>query len=132
MKILIAFIAGILLGVLFNGTNDTFIDSLRRWLNETAKQSKGKRAEFEDNIEKNLPEFRRWVKQEAERKRKLKRKLLLYCLLVLAVVLFFQSIEFSPDENKQTSSVFQTNNKQQSALEKDSTAPEAAVKATTR
>ncbi|MCI5123466.1 MAG: hypothetical protein D3925_03065 [Candidatus Electrothrix sp. AR5] len=111
MKILIAFIAGILLGVLFNGTNDTFIDSLRRWLNETGKQSKGKRAELEDNIEKTLPEFRRWVKQEAERKRKLKRKFLLYCLLVLAIVLLFQSIEFSPDENKQTSSVFQTNKK---------------------
>ncbi|CAK8724053.1 YtxH-like protein [Candidatus Electrothrix laxa] len=132
MKILIAFIAGILIGVLLNGTNDTFIDSLRKWLNETAKNDKGRRAEFEDNIEKNLPEFRRWVKQEAERKRKLKRKLLLYCLLVLAVVLLFQSIEFSPDENKQISSVFQTNNKQQSALEKDSTTPEATVKATDR
>ncbi|CAK8714015.1 YtxH-like protein [Candidatus Electrothrix aarhusensis] len=118
--------------MLLNGTNDTFTDSLRKWLNETAKNDKRRRAEFEDNIEKNLPEFRRWVKQEAERKRKLKRKLLLYCLLVLAVVLFFQSIEFSPDENKQTSSVFQTNNKQQSALEKDSTTPEAAVKATDR
>lgn len=132
MKILIAFIAGILIGMLLNGTNDTFTDSLRKWLNETAKNDKRRRAEFEDNIEKNLPEFRRWVKQEAERKSKLKRKLLLYCLLVLAVVLFFQSIEFSPDENKQTSSVFQTNNKQQSALEKDSTTPEAAVKATDR
>jgi hypothetical protein len=132
MTILLSFIAGILIGMLLNGTNDTFTDSLRKWLNETAKQNKGRRAEFEDNIEKNLPEFRRWVKQEAERKRKLKRKLLLYCLLVLAVVLFFQSIEFSPDENKQTSSVFQTNNKQQSALEKDSTTPEAAVKATDR
>jgi hypothetical protein len=132
MTILLSFIAGILIGMLLNGTNDTFTDSLRKWLNETAKQNKGRRAEFEDNIEKNLPEFRRWVKQEAERKRKLKRKFLLYCLLVLAVVLFFQSIEFSPDENKQTSSVFQTNNKQQSALEKDSTTPEAAVKATDR
>ncbi|RWX45354.1 hypothetical protein H206_00980 [Candidatus Electrothrix aarhusensis] len=132
MTILLSFIAGILIGMLLNGTNDTFTDSLRKWLNETAKNDKRRRAEFEDNIEKNLPEFRRWVKQEAERKRKLKRKLLLYCLLVLAVVLFFQSIEFSPDENKQTSSVFQTNNKQQSALEKDSTTPEAAVKATDR
>ena len=132
MTILLSFIAGILIGMLLNGTNDTFTDSLRKWLNETAKNDKRRRAEFEDNIEKNLPEFRRWVKQEAERKSKLKRKLLLYCLLVLAVVLLFQSIEFSPDENKQTSSVFQTNNKQQSALEKDSTTPEAAVKATDR
>ncbi len=132
MTFLLSFIAGILIGVLFSGTNDSFIDSLRKWFNESTKDNEKKRAELEDTIEKNLPDFRQWIKQEAERKRKLKRKLLLYYLLVLTLMLFFQIMQLISGEHKQLASIFQFNNKQQSAPEKESTTPESAVKATNR
>ncbi|MCW5212641.1 hypothetical protein VU04_06995 [Desulfobulbus sp. TB] len=109
MTILLAFIAGIILGTLVNGRNDTFIDSLRKWLNDTAKGNEEKRAEIEDSIEKNLPEFRKWMKKEAERKRKLQRKLQLYFLLLIALFLLFQYIKIDPEKNKNTSPFIQTN-----------------------
>ncbi|MCI5138624.1 MAG: DUF3899 domain-containing protein [Candidatus Electrothrix sp. AR1] len=109
MTILLAFITGIVIGVLLSGTHDTFIYSFRKWLNESTEGDEKKRAEIEYNIEKTLPDFRKWVKEKIEEKRKRKRKFLLYCLVLLAIMLLFQSIQFSSDKNKQSSSVFQMN-----------------------
>ncbi|MCI5116622.1 MAG: hypothetical protein D3920_11475 [Candidatus Electrothrix sp. AW2] len=110
MNLLLAFTAGIILGTLVNGRNDTFIDSLRKWLNATTKDNQAKRAQLEDNIEKNLPEFRQWMKQEAEKKRNLQRKLRFYFFLLIALFLLFQYIKTNahPEKNKNTSPFIQT------------------------
>ena len=70
MNILLSFTIGVLTGLLLTGRNDSFIGSLRKWINETSRENKKKREEIEETIEKNLPDFHTWVKQGAERRRK--------------------------------------------------------------
>ena len=132
LAILLAFIAGILVGVVVTKTDDTFLDSLRKWLEEVTKDEPKKRADIEYDIEKTLPNFRKWVKEQKEEKRKSRRKYFLYYLLALTVMLLIYIMQIIPSEYKQISSSFQFNNTQKSAPEKESTRPDSAEKTTNR
>lgn len=132
MNLLLSFTIGVLTGLLLTGRNDSFIDSLRKWINETCRDNKKKREEIEDTIEKNLPDFHNWVKQGAERKRKLRRKILFYLLLVLAGVLLVQYIRACTYENGQSPKTFQFNNTQESPPEKEVPTTESAEETSNR
>ena len=54
MNLLLSFAIGVLTGLLLTGRNDSFIGSLRKWINETSKDSRKKREEIEETIEKTL------------------------------------------------------------------------------
>jgi len=130
LAILLAFIAGILVGVIVTKTDDTFLDSLRKWLDEKTNGDKTQRIAIEYDIEKNLPDFRKWVKQQKEEKRKDRRKYFLYYLLLLTFMILIYITQIISGEHKQLSSIFQFNNKQPSAPEEESTAPESAEETT--
>ena len=126
MNILLSFTIGVLTGLLLTGRNDSFIGSLRKWINETSRENKKKREEIEETIEKNLPDFHNWVKQGAERRRILRRKILFYLLFALAGVLLFQHIRACSHENGQSPETFQFNNPRESSRKIEAKESEAA------
>ena len=130
MNLLLSFTIGVLTGLLLTGRNDSFIGSLRKWINETSKDSRKKREEIEDTIEKNLPDFHTWVKQGAERKRILKRKIFVALIVVLAAVLCIQYIRACSHENGQSPKTFQSNKAQKSTPITETTAPESTEETT--
>ncbi|MCI5120610.1 MAG: hypothetical protein D3908_05355 [Candidatus Electrothrix sp. AUS4] len=130
MNLLLSFTTGILTGLLLTGRNDSFIDSLRKWINETCRDNKKKREEIEDTIEKNLPDFHTWVKQGAERRRIFMRKIFFALIFVLAAILCIQYIRACSHENGQPPKTFQFNNTQVSAPATETPTPESTEETT--
>ncbi|WP_339136079.1 MAG: hypothetical protein WGN25_19675 [Candidatus Electrothrix sp. GW3-4] len=126
LAILLAFIAGILIGVVISRTEDSFIDSFRKWLDEETQGDEKRRTDIEYDIEKSQSNFRKWVKNQKEEKRRSRRKFFLYYLLLLTVMILIYITQIISSEHKQLSSIFQFNNTKQAAPEQEATTPESA------
>ncbi|WP_339136080.1 MAG: hypothetical protein WGN25_19680 [Candidatus Electrothrix sp. GW3-4] len=95
MNLLLAAIAGSLIGVVVTRTEDTFMDSFKKWLKAETKGDSKKKTDIEYDIEKSLPNFSKWVTQQKEEKRRSKRKYVLYYLLALNLMVLIYIMQLN-------------------------------------